>query len=177
MGKDTLQTLAEIKMHVRDEHIAHNEMKTRLKSRFGTVDSSFSQQQAPPSSSPSTRLSDAAQEIPFTDQVAETENGASNGNSIQLLSTIIDQFVQQRELDDDGPEIDIAIANLSAPSNPLIPLEDLFDFSQDYWVEHHQRTSRRSLSDEMEAYSLLDTDLPGEEGLEVAIDDTVGEAQ
>ena len=51
-----------------------------------------------------------------------------------------------------------------------VPPGDLFDFSQ------HQRTSRRSLGEEMEVYSLLDIDLPGEEGTEVAIDDTAGEA-
>jgi len=31
------------------------------------------------------------------------------------------------------------------------------------------------LDEELEVYNLLDTDLPGEEGAEVAIDDTAGD--
>ena len=49
----------------------------------------------------------------------------------------------------------------SRATNPVL-LDDLFDFSRADWVPHHQRTSRRSLDDE-----LLDVDLPG--------DDTAGE--
>ena len=48
-------------------------------------------------------------------------------------------------------------------------------FSQVDWVLHHQRTSHCSLDDKLEVYSLLDVDLPGEEGNDVGIDDTAGE--
>ena len=61
-------------------------------------------------------------------------------------------------------------------TNPPISLEDLFDSNWDYWVAHHQRTSHCSLSEEMEIYSMLDVDLPSEEGAEVAIDDTAVKA-
>ena len=104
-----------------------------------------------------------------------TPDSTSDGVSTQLLSTIIDQFVRQGELDE-GLEIDVLAAPThEATSNLPISLEDLFDFNQDYWVSHHQRTSHCSLNEEMEVYSLLDADLPGEEGTDVAIDDTTGE--
>jgi hypothetical protein len=38
MGKDTLQTLTEVKMHICDEHLSQNEMKNILKCHFWTVD-------------------------------------------------------------------------------------------------------------------------------------------
>ena len=196
MGKETLQTLAEIKMHVRDKHIAHNKMKTRLKRHFGTVNPPFSQQLAglpPPLSSPFTQSSNVMQMSPIpstpstfdspsdipSDQVAETEDstpdGTSDGVFTQLLSTIINQFVWQGELDE-GLEIDVlATPTHKVTSNPPISLEDLFDFNWDYWVSHHQRTNRHSLNEEMEVYSLLDADLLGEEGTDVVIDDTTGE--
>ena len=199
MGKETLQTLAEVKMHVRDEHLAHTEMKTRLKRRFGTVDPSFTQQQGgplPPSSSSSTQpgnIVEASQTtpgvpsisggLPSTSSNPDTSDHAAGPNnedtpaddqSTQLLSTIINQFIQQGELD--GVEDSTPIASMHQPmTHPPVSLEELFDFSQDYWVTYHQKTGRRSLSEELEVYNLLDTDLPGEEGAEVAIDDTTGD--
>ena len=75
-------------------------------------------------------------------------------------------------MDDGGLEANVpATLTHEATTNPPISLGDLFDSNRDYWVAHHQRTSRRSLSEEMEIYSMLDVDLPSEEGAEVAIDD------
>ena len=192
MGKETLQTLAEIKMHVRDEHITHGGMKTRLKRRFGTVDTSAPQDPAgPPTSSPfPAQVSGIVQasQIPSASPMGknpsdappnavETEDCVPDGsNSVRTLGEIVDQFVQQGELD--GGELENGVLAAPPPQvtiNTPVSLEDLFDFSRNYWVAYHQRTSRRSLGDEMEAYSLLDTDLPGEEGTEVAIDETTGE--
>jgi len=158
----------------------------------GTVDPPVPQQPAgpPPLSSPSTQFNNITETSPIPstsstpggplegspDQTAETEDGTPDSNSVQLLSAIVDQFVQQGELDDGGLETDVPTTPAhELASNPPVSLRDLFDFTQDYWVEYHQRTSHRSLNEEMEIYSLLDTDLPGDEGTEVAIDDTTGE--
>ena len=182
-GKETLQTLAEIKLHVRDEHLAHTEMKTRLKRRFGTVDLSFA---TPPSSS-STQPNDIteASQIPMTSSIPSTSNSSNEAaesnienahmddQSAQFLSTIIDQFIQQGELDVLEPEDFVPITSMAQCAT--ISLEGLFDFSRDYWITHHQRTGRRSLDEELEVYNLLDADLPGEEGAEVAIDDTTAD--
>ena len=54
-------------------------------------------------------------------------------------------------------------------------LEDLFDFSRDDWLPHHQRVGKHSLSDGMEIYELLDADFPGKEGAEVTIDQMTGD--
>ena len=189
--------LAEIKMHVHDEHLAHAEMKTRLKRRFGTVDLSFNQQQVgplPPSSSSSPQPSNImeASQIPPASSTpglpgttsnpdisndrteSNTEDAPTDDQSAQFLSTIVDQFIQQGELD--GMEEFPPITEMDQLTTyPLISLDELFDFSRDYWVRYHQRTGHRSLNEELEVYNLLDADLPGEEGIEVAIDDTVGD--
>ena len=74
--------------------------------------------------------------------------------SAQLLSTTINQSIQQGQMDD--------LAPVASRSTTPVLLDDLFDFSRADWVPHHQRTSRRSLDEE-----LLDVDLPD--------DDTTGE--
>ena len=195
MGKDVLQTLAEIKMHVRDEHLAHTEMKNRLKRRFGTVDLSSTPQHGvplppPPSSARSGDVMQASQNpmslstpgphpappsSSTSNDLAEptTENVPADDQSTQLLSTLIDRFIEQEALDHDESEMFIPLAQIN---NQLpVQLEDLFDFTRSYWIRHHQRSGRRSLNEELEMYNLLDMDLPGEEGAEVAIDDTIGD--
>ena len=212
MGKETLQTLTEIKMHVRDEHIMHGGMKSRLKRCFGTVNVSASQDPAgPPPSLPSlvqvggiapvnhippTSPTGQNSQDESSDQAAGTEDSLPDGTSIRTLGEIVGWFLQQGELDGGEPETDtsavplpqetvnapvsLEIDILAAPPpqetvNTPVSLEDLSDFTRDNWVAYHQRTSRRSLGEEMEVYSLLNTDLPGEEGNKVEIDDTAGE--
>ena len=185
-------------MHVRDEHLAHAEMKTRLKRRFGTVDLSLSTQQQggppPPSTSfiqpgsaaqesqtPSTSSISGDPSSPFSNpdaanQVTESnaEGTLADDQSTQLLSTIVDQFIQQGEMDSTTSEDLVPITPAARRQSP-ITLDELFDFSRTFWVKHHQRTGRRSLDEELEVYNLLDADLPGEEGGEVAIDDMAGD--
>ena len=169
MGKETLQTLAEIKMHVRDEHLAHAGMKTRLKRRFGTVD--LSSAPPPPSATPQIRTTPLTSSYP--DAPSTTEPSAEDDQPAQLLGSIIDQFIEQGEKDGEEPGDSIPATLVS--QYPPVSLEELFDFSRGYWVELHKRTGRRSLNEEQEIYNLLDADLPGEEGAEVAVDDTIGD--
>ena len=182
MGKETLQTLAEVKMHVRDEHLAHNEMKNRLKRRFGTVDMSGTalahghstpSPRLPPTHSDDMSVSHGSSDPPFNPSRSdmatdpEAEGGTANDPAPPLLSAIVDRFLQQGEMDRAEPDI------MDQPAK--VSLEDLFNSSRVDWVPHHQRTGKRSLNDEMEVYNLLDADIPGEEGAEVAIDETAGE--
>jgi hypothetical protein len=88
------------------------------------------------------------------------------------LSAIVYDFIQQGEPDSCDHEALIPTDLVSR--YPPIRLEELFDFSHHHWITHHQRTGHHSLTEELEVYHLLDTDLPGEEGSEVAIDDTTG---
>ena len=57
-----------------------------------------------------------------------------------------------------------------------VSLEDLFDFFRFDWLPHHQRAGNsHSLNEEMEIYDLLDADIPGKEGAEVEINETMGD--
>ena len=191
MGKETLQMLAEVKMQVRDEHLAHNQTKTQLKRCFGMVDGSIHRQDRPPPPPSSVRSdnnfrasqvastsstpqdpSDTASNPDGSSHITESnaEDDTADDQSPQLLSSIVDQFIQQGRMDDVEPD---CLPTINQPAK--ISLEDLFDFSRVDWVPHHQRTGQRSLREELEVYNLLDTDFPGEEGVEVPIDDTAGD--
>ena len=144
MGKETLQTLAEIKMHIPDEHITQGLMKSRLKRRFGTVDMPTAQDLAEPpeSSLPSIVQADTAQVSPApstsstggnppdnpSTQTAETKDSILDSGSVRTLGEIVDQFFQQGELD--GGELGTDISTVLPPQttiNAPVSLEDLFD--------------------------------------------------
>ena len=90
----------------------------------------------------------------------------------QFLATIANQFIKQGMQDE---ELETPPLLTPVTNHPLIRLDALFDFSQDYWLRHHQRTGCRSLNEGLEIYGLLDADLPGEEGGDVEVDETMGD--
>ena len=55
-----------------------------------------------------------------------------------------------------------------------IPIRDLFDFTQSYWVEVYDKLAMRGLQDELELYELLDLDADGDT-VENEADDTLNE--
>ena len=55
-----------------------------------------------------------------------------------------------------------------------IPIRDLFDFTQSYWVEAYDKLAMRGLQDELELYELLDLDADGDT-VENEADDTLNE--
>ena len=184
MGKDTPQNLVEIKMHVRDKHLSQNKMKNWLKHCFGTVNMSSTSQPTlssnkvniTGSSCTPSSLHITSNLIDFPNAItkpATKDTPAATGHSTQFLSTIIYNFIQQGEFDSCNHNAPIPTDFVSQYSP--IQLEELLDFSCDHWITHHQRTGHCSLIEELEIYHLLDTDLPGNGGSEVTIDDTARE--
>jgi len=49
-----------------------------------------------------------------------------------------------------------------SPDALSIPIRDLFDFMQSYWVEAYDKLAMRGLQDELELYELLDLDADGD---------------
>jgi hypothetical protein len=160
-------------------------MKSRFKRRFEIVD--MSQPDGPSRPSPvypgNAPQAGSTSSVPYGPsdtrlnpegpEHAADSRGEDNRASDQpapLLNTIIDQFMQQGEMDAEDSFDPPAIQQ---PAK--ISLEDLFNFSQVDWVSHHQRTGKRSLDDELGVYNMLDTDIPGEEGTEVVVDDMTGD--
>lgn len=143
MGTDTLLNLAELKMHLRDEHV-RKDVKERLKRHFGVSAQSNTAPTIPSQSSSSSSAS-------VSD---EPQRRDSTPNTMREIARSLERMV---ESDADLPS--------SAPSQSAIsePLSNLFDLNTTYWTERHKRSSVRSLDEELELYECLDLDADGEE--------------
>jgi hypothetical protein len=71
------------------------------------------------------------------------------------MRRIVQELIEAVETDND----ELPEASLDAFS---IPIRDLFDFMQSYWVEAYDKLAMRGLQDELELYELLDLDADGD---------------
>ena len=86
---------------------------------------------------------------------------APSGNSVAdsvwqpSMCRIVQELIEAVETDGDEP--------LEPSSDVLsIPIKNLFDFMQSYWVEAYGKMAMRGLQHELELYKLLDLDADGD---------------
>ncbi|KAJ8515209.1 hypothetical protein ONZ45_g7358 [Pleurotus djamor] len=139
----TLVSLAELKMHIRDEHMRSSESKARMRQRFFGRKALESQ----PASAPPTLTPTATP--PSNQSDAETPSEHLSEDFGEVFQHAVD-LVHDDE-DEDG-EI-----------RGKWTLRDLFNVDTDHWVTHIQRTASRSFEEELELYELLDMDAQGVE--------------
>jgi hypothetical protein len=172
LGNQTLTSLAELKMHIRDEHVRDGEIKQRMKRFFGAttapsaapVSSSTVPHvpQQPTTSAPSTAETetDVAMEIdPELQNLQSPDDGTDEFNQITEL------FARQTRADEDDGDGQM-------PSVISIEIAKLFNFMNKSWIPSHERSASRSLDEELELYELLDLDAPGED-INIEIDHTL----
>jgi hypothetical protein len=169
LGNQTLTSLAELKMHIRDEHVRDGEIKQRMKRFFGAKTSAPS---AAPASTIIPRVPQQPSTSPASPSTAEMEtDGAmeidpelpSPGDASNEFNHITGSFARQTGEDDDDGDGQM-------PSVISIEIAKLFDFTNKSWIPSHERSASRSLDEELELYELLDLDAPGEEDINVEID-------
>jgi len=104
-------------------------------------------------------------------QDASTSSGDSAADLDSIgpptMHGIVQELIEAVEIDDDEPP------ELS-PDALSIPIKDLFDFTQSYWVEAYGKLAMRGLQDELELYELLNLDADGDT-IEQEADDTLNE--
>jgi hypothetical protein len=188
LGNQTLTSLAELKMHIRDEHVHDGEMKKRVKRFFGNSSHSTNAAStlplAPHAStpqSPDTTLEPPAQplssamdnenhemdidpamlQLEAPDSASDSPDHARND-----FSHIVESFTRLAEGDEDKGDVQM-------PSHISIEICKLFDFNKSHWVSMHERSASRSLDEELELYELLDMDAPGEEDVNLEVDNTL----
>jgi len=85
------------------------------------------------------------------------------------MQGIVQKLIDAVDTDNDSDEP-------PEPSTDMlsIPIRDLFDFTQSYWVEAYDKLAMRGLQDELELYELLDLDADGDT-VENEADDTLNE--
>ena len=163
LGNTTLTSLAELKMHIHDEHLRSGETKERMKRFFGKA-----------SNAPTPSGQPIVVAPPLTTDATEADD---NDNAtlmdidpvLQPQETLADEFNMltssfSRQASNDGEDGD------RVPSVISIKIANLFDLKNRGWIPAHERTASRSLNEELQLYELLDKDAPGEEDMNVEID-------
>ena len=143
-------------------------VQTRLKRSFGTALVKDPGQTTSPTSNSTTTPAPtplpinmepaATAEAPMAqDTPSPTHDSTPDSVSIQPpgMRGIIQQLIEAVELDNEEPPE-------SSPNALSIPIKDLFDFTQSYWVDSYSKLAMRGLQDELELYELLDLDAEGD---------------
>lgn len=154
MRTETLVSLAELKMHIRDEHRAQN-AKARLKRKFGREGPNPVTEQPMTSATSFQAISDIASVDAHTP--ADPDDNATTNHTVAAdLREMAHSFTQMVSNDEDAEPVRF-------PSKISISIIELFDFTMSSWVERYERNAHRSLEDELEFYELIDLDAEGEE--------------
>jgi hypothetical protein len=165
LGNQTLSSLAELKMHIRDGHMCNGRVKERMKRFFGKEKESQTNTPLadPVSQQPSTPPPPPTDEMGMDIATEIDPDLPSQGGIADEFNQITESFGRQASGDDnDGSE--------GMPSVISIEIAQLFDFTNRAWIPSHERSASRSLDEELELYELLDLDAPGEEDIDVEID-------
>jgi hypothetical protein len=201
LGINNMVMLAELKMHIRDEH-AHKQTKKRLKRVFqvrtdaeraaaalavpsvcaGITDNAPSQSPIgaalPRQPAYSETMSDSPEESEPSDDGGDNVVPRAEGSPGQRTShsrstnSFRSMVERQTQLVDDD-ETDCAPVRPSTIG--LTPIVSLFDFSRTHWVEMYAKSSIRSFDEELQLYEMLDLDADGEEDVDVNVDDDTGD--
>lgn len=176
LGNQTLASLAELKMHIRDEHLRNGETKARMKRFFGqrSQDSQTSAPSVQPvSQQPSTSAppppdeteTDNTTQMDIDPAILQSESESLGGVDDEF-NRITGSFGRQASGDDND-----GIGEM--PSVISIEIAELFNFANRAWISQQERTTSRSLDEELELYELLDLDAAGEEDFNIEIDHTL----
>ena len=164
MGTSTLSAIAELKMHVRNEH-QQNSTKTRMKRMF-TTRSKATSSELP---TPSTFLQPLDPQL-----VSQASNEAADEdpNHTHYLAPGLRDIISDCRHS-------LAIEEDELVSNPSqggkLTLSQLFNFGNDHWAASYEGHARKSFDEELELYDLLNEDAATGDGTEVDVDETTAE--
>ncbi|KAJ2977735.1 hypothetical protein NUW54_g11382 [Trametes sanguinea] len=141
LGHETLMNLAELLLHLRDEHVRRN-VKARLRRHFGDQAAKQSQAESSTSGGGSSSIQSDNSEVPLTAMEA-------------LLASFSD--VDMESADEDLPDA------ARFPSQLKATLRELLDFANPFWQNRTAATSTSTLEEELALWEILDMDADGDE--------------
>jgi hypothetical protein len=165
-------------MHIWDEHVCDGEIKQHMKRFFGAKTSAPSMApaststvpQVPPSQQPSTSVTSTAETemdlgVMHVDQKLQSQS-PDDSDATNEFNHITGSFARQTGEDDDDGDVQM-------PSVISIEIMMLFNFTNKSWIPSHEHSTSQSLDEELELYKLPDLDAPGEEDINVEIDNAL----
>ena len=169
MGTSTLSSIAELKMHVHNQHHL-NSMKTRMKRMFTThskttcpdelsVQQTVAQSPSPRPASPTSN----------DDPLLSTDGDLNHAHCPRpgFRDFILDHY-------DIEPVEDDELA-ACPPSGGKLSLSQLFNFGNRHWATLYEECAKRSYEEELALYDLLNEDSAMGDGLEVDVDETTAD--
>lgn len=164
---DRLVSLAEIRMHCRDEHIRSGIKKEMKKRMFGVLADSHSETSMTASTS-----------LRNPDEDVQMASASSNEGTIDSDTAPTNEGIEQivRRFTEFSANHDDEAPSLSESSQTAkVALADLFDLREKYWINTHKKDAMGSLDDELALYEMLDKDAPGEDALDYELETQLDE--
>ena len=163
LGNQTLTSLAELKMHIRDEHLRAGETKKAMKRFFGKANAPPTPSQPIIPTSPlvanETEVDDNTVPMDLDIDPALQPSQDSLSDEFNVLTSSFGRQASGDGDDDDG-----------LPSSITTKIAELFDFTNQAWIALNERSASRSLDEELKLYELLDEDAPGADDINIEID-------
>lgn len=153
-----MTNLAELRMHLRDEHLR----KGTTKARFSrNITSHTSADQLPPNALPHTSTAPTAAETnPSTSHDVANDPETSTGSN--SFRNIVNQLVES--VADDNRDDGVSFCEKK------VKISVLFDFENSHWKAITQAHALRSLREELELHELIDLDADGEADPDESVD-------
>ena len=170
LKSSNLLSLADLKLHIRDQHLRDGSKRDIRQQSFGLWDSKKKDRNE---SSEDIPIDPVLSTDPYPDHdpdptLAPNNSLDSDNVSNRTLETIQSALEQVALSENNNSEE----ARTWSPSDLQVKLSELFDFSESGWVEFTRRNAKASLEDEERIYDLLDLDAPDTESLDFDIDAT-----
>jgi len=160
LGTSTLRSIAELKMHVRNEHWL-NSTKSRMKRMFSTRSKSA------PHGEPTT---------PFT-PTQPLDSRPTPSTSDDDIPPSIDRDTSHTGFRDFIATMPTNDSDIPAHDSPGVKmsLSELFNFENSHWTDLYEECASRSFEAELALYDLLNEDAAAGEGAEVEVDETTAD--
>ncbi|KIK73108.1 hypothetical protein PAXRUDRAFT_179237 [Paxillus rubicundulus Ve08.2h10] len=194
LGTSTLQSLAELKMHICDQQLQKG-AKDQIKQRFGdqkwaeqsevathtasgliaaiapTQPPTFNPQLLPVSVMPSPLVDPSHHDTPSqpTSQSGKSPDQDHLLNTSRLRALIDGHITQGHKDNKDSAPV------WGSSTLPRIDIQTLFNFSSSHWTEIYSGVAKQNFDDELAFYDLINMDAPGEEDFEFEVDGTMQE--
>ena len=149
---EALTNLAELRMHLRDEHIRNGTAKERLHRKTTSHNTEETSEVPEP---PQSRSTQTATENPSTTDT-ESENTPDNEPESRSTSftNIVNRLIQRVEEDEDEDEV--------SPGEIHVKIANLFNYTNRHWTRVVEKVAFRGLGEELELYELVELDADGE---------------
>lgn len=163
MGVSTLSSIAELKMHIRDEHRLKS-TKTRMKRMFATRSTTSPDE-------PSALSTDAQPPSPWPESLEIDEDDTSSIDEDPDHVPGFRDFIpncRSAPAENDEP---VAYSSLRGK----LSLSQLFNFENPHWVKLYEECAERSYEEELALYDLLNEDAGTGDGMEVDVDEATAD--